>query len=173
MFHLQFSLFGSLVTVGAMIGAITSGHISDFGGRKGVRNIWNRDLLTLTEMLAERSELTFYFMYNQKFQPDWHSNSSRQWEYRLLLVLQVGLQYTFHRCGVWTFPSLPKIHWTSTLIPMYNPKSSLFPWIRGLCCLVLGGSLPDMALEFSLLWFVMDDRISLFCFLALLCSVNC
>lgn len=34
---LQFSLFGSLLTFGAMIGAITSGPIADLIGRKGVR----------------------------------------------------------------------------------------------------------------------------------------
>ncbi|KAK7292332.1 hypothetical protein RIF29_08110 [Crotalaria pallida] len=31
----QFSMFGSLVTIGAMLGAITSGRITDFIGRKG------------------------------------------------------------------------------------------------------------------------------------------
>ncbi|KAL1358399.1 sugar transporter ERD6-like 16 [Arachis hypogaea] len=35
----QFSLFGSLVTIGAMLGAITSGHITDFIGRKGAMRI--------------------------------------------------------------------------------------------------------------------------------------
>lgn len=34
--NLQFSMFGSIVTIGAMIGAITSGRIADFVGRKGV-----------------------------------------------------------------------------------------------------------------------------------------
>jgi SP family facilitated glucose transporter-like MFS transporter 8 len=29
-------MFGSLVTIGAMLGAITSGRITDFIGRKGV-----------------------------------------------------------------------------------------------------------------------------------------
>lgn len=33
---LQYSLFGSLLTFGAMIGAITTGPIADFVGRKGV-----------------------------------------------------------------------------------------------------------------------------------------
>lgn len=33
---LQYSLFGSILTFGAMIGAITSGPIADFIGRKGV-----------------------------------------------------------------------------------------------------------------------------------------
>lgn len=31
-------MFGSILTFGAMIGAITSGPIADFIGRKGVRN---------------------------------------------------------------------------------------------------------------------------------------
>jgi len=34
---MQYSLFGSILTVGAMIGAITSGPIADYIGRKGVR----------------------------------------------------------------------------------------------------------------------------------------
>jgi hypothetical protein len=33
---MQYSLFGSILTFGAMIGAITSGPIADFVGRKGV-----------------------------------------------------------------------------------------------------------------------------------------
>ncbi|KAG5011181.1 hypothetical protein JHK87_019696 [Glycine soja] len=32
----EFSMFGSLVTIGATLGAITSGRITDFIGRKGV-----------------------------------------------------------------------------------------------------------------------------------------
>lgn len=36
-FCMQYSVFGSIVTFGAMIGAITIGPISDFLGRKGVR----------------------------------------------------------------------------------------------------------------------------------------
>lgn len=36
---MQYAVFGSILTVGAMLGAITSGHIADFVGRKGVRNI--------------------------------------------------------------------------------------------------------------------------------------
>lgn len=35
-FPIQFSLFGSILTFGAMIGAITSGPIADYIGRKGV-----------------------------------------------------------------------------------------------------------------------------------------
>ncbi|KAF1887285.1 hypothetical protein Lal_00040886 [Lupinus albus] len=35
----QFSMFGSLVTIGAMLGAITSGRITDFIGRKGAMRI--------------------------------------------------------------------------------------------------------------------------------------
>jgi SP family facilitated glucose transporter-like MFS transporter 8 len=33
---LQYSMFGSILTIGAMLGAITSGRIADFIGRKGV-----------------------------------------------------------------------------------------------------------------------------------------
>jgi len=32
----QYSTFGSLLTIGAMVGAIPSGRIADFLGRKGV-----------------------------------------------------------------------------------------------------------------------------------------
>ncbi|KAJ4967806.1 hypothetical protein NE237_014507 [Protea cynaroides] len=35
----EYSLFGSILTVGAMIGSIMSGHISDFMGRKGAMRI--------------------------------------------------------------------------------------------------------------------------------------
>lgn len=34
--HLQYSLFGSILTIGAMIGAIMSGKIADYIGRRGV-----------------------------------------------------------------------------------------------------------------------------------------
>ncbi|KAK3200383.1 hypothetical protein Dsin_023798 [Dipteronia sinensis] len=36
-FHLQYSIFGSILTVGAIIGALTCGHTADSAGRKGVR----------------------------------------------------------------------------------------------------------------------------------------
>ncbi|KAJ1427255.1 Sugar/inositol transporter [Sesbania bispinosa] len=35
----QFSMFGSLVTIGAMLGAVTSGRVTDFIGRKGAMRI--------------------------------------------------------------------------------------------------------------------------------------
>jgi MFS family permease len=34
---LQFALFGSVLTIGAMIGAVTSGRLADFLGRKMVK----------------------------------------------------------------------------------------------------------------------------------------
>jgi MFS family permease len=34
--NLQYSVFGSILTIGAMIGAVASGYISDVAGRKGV-----------------------------------------------------------------------------------------------------------------------------------------
>lgn len=34
--HLQYSVFGSILTIGAVIGAITSGRVADWLGRKGV-----------------------------------------------------------------------------------------------------------------------------------------
>lgn len=33
---MQFSVFGSIVTIGALVGAVASGRITDFLGRKGV-----------------------------------------------------------------------------------------------------------------------------------------
>jgi len=33
---MQYSLFGSILTIGAMIGAIMSGRIADYIGRRGV-----------------------------------------------------------------------------------------------------------------------------------------
>lgn len=38
---LQYSMFGSILTIGAMLGAITSGLVTDSLGRKGVRKIKN------------------------------------------------------------------------------------------------------------------------------------
>lgn len=38
-FHMQYSVFGSILTIGAMIGAIMSGRITDIIGRKRVRII--------------------------------------------------------------------------------------------------------------------------------------
>ncbi|KAJ4969040.1 hypothetical protein NE237_015741 [Protea cynaroides] len=35
----EYSMFGSILTIGAMIGAITSGHIADFIGRKGAMRL--------------------------------------------------------------------------------------------------------------------------------------
>lgn len=36
---MQFSMFGSIITIGAMIGAVTSGRLADYIGRKGVLKI--------------------------------------------------------------------------------------------------------------------------------------
>ncbi|TXG65666.1 hypothetical protein EZV62_006941 [Acer yangbiense] len=41
----KYSVFGSIVTIGAMIGAITSGRIADFAGRKGVGTKDNNPIL--------------------------------------------------------------------------------------------------------------------------------
>jgi len=35
-FNLQFAIFGSILTIGAMVGAVTSGRLADFLGRKMV-----------------------------------------------------------------------------------------------------------------------------------------
>jgi MFS family permease len=35
--HMQYSVFGSILTIGAMLGAIVSGSIADRAGRRGVR----------------------------------------------------------------------------------------------------------------------------------------
>ena len=37
LYQLQYSVFGSILSIGAMIGAISSGWIADSIGRKGVR----------------------------------------------------------------------------------------------------------------------------------------
>jgi MFS family permease len=42
-FNPQFAIFGSILTIGAMIGAITSGRLADFLGRKMVNtelSVW-------------------------------------------------------------------------------------------------------------------------------------
>ena len=36
---MQYSTFGSLLTIGAMVGAIASGRIADFLGQKGVSDL--------------------------------------------------------------------------------------------------------------------------------------
>lgn len=36
-YFMQYSLFGSILTIGAMIGAIISGRIADYAGRRTVR----------------------------------------------------------------------------------------------------------------------------------------
>ena len=36
-FNLQFAIFGSILTIGAMVGAVTSGRLADFLGRKMVK----------------------------------------------------------------------------------------------------------------------------------------
>ncbi|XP_058090508.1 sugar transporter ERD6-like 5 isoform X3 [Magnolia sinica] len=46
----QYSLFGSILTIGAMIGAIMSGHIADFIGRRGAMGI--SDIFCLAGWLA-------------------------------------------------------------------------------------------------------------------------
>jgi MFS family permease len=37
--NLQFAIFGSVLTVGAMVGAVTSGRLADFLGRKMVKSL--------------------------------------------------------------------------------------------------------------------------------------
>ncbi|XP_077218123.1 sugar transporter ERD6-like 5 isoform X2 [Tasmannia lanceolata] len=46
----QFSVFGSILTIGAMIGAIMSGHIADFLGRRGAMGL--SDIFCITGWLA-------------------------------------------------------------------------------------------------------------------------
>lgn len=37
--NLQFAIFGSVLTIGAMVGAVTSGRLADFLGRKMVKSL--------------------------------------------------------------------------------------------------------------------------------------
>jgi MFS family permease len=52
----QYSVFGSIITIGAMIGAVASGHLADISGRKGVSTSLN-NLLSIKIFVRIHQEL--------------------------------------------------------------------------------------------------------------------
>ena len=63
----QYSVFASILAIGAMTGGLTSGHISNFIGRKGVSYKWETRMIFTGQVvhIATSSKLTnMVFLWN-------------------------------------------------------------------------------------------------------------
>ncbi|XP_043718762.1 sugar transporter ERD6-like 16 isoform X1 [Telopea speciosissima] len=72
----EYSMFGSILTIGAMIGAVTSGHISDFIGRKGA--------MVVSALFCIAGWLAVYLA-------------------KGALLLDIGRVFTGYGCGVFSY----------------------------------------------------------------------
>lgn len=90
--NLQFAIFGSVLTIGAMVGAVTSGRLADFLGRKMVKSL----------RCQVSTEANFLSFTDDRRHISSVLTCVRPCGYQLLFVSSVGSPYIwprFVRCG--------------------------------------------------------------------------